>query len=89
MPDNYLKNEGETTAFCEIMNLQIQGNNLKRKQNNHERRVMEGKKIASHPLSEADKEFLWSLGHLGKHSAQALVNANFKNATEHLSLHGN
>ena len=46
-------------------------------------------KNASHPLSEADKEFLWSLGHLGKHSAQALVNANFKNATENLSLHGN
>ena len=41
-------------------------------------------KNASHALSEADKEFLWQSGQLGKHSAQASVNVNFKNVTEQL-----
>ena len=42
----------------------------------------------SHALSEADEHFLWSSGHLGKHSAQALGNVNFKNVTEHFGLRG-
>ena len=44
------------------------------------------RKNATHALSEADEEFLWDSGHLGKHSAQALVNVNFKNVTEHFGL---
>ena len=39
------------------------------------------RKNASHALSEADEEFLWQ-------SAQALVNVNFKNVTEHFGLRG-
>ena len=46
------------------------------------------RKNASHALSEADEEFLWQSGQLGKHSAQALVNVNFKNVTEHFGLRG-
>ena len=46
------------------------------------------RKNASHALSGADEEFLWQSGQLGKHSAQALVNANFKNVTEHFGLRG-
>ena len=48
----------ETTVFCEIMNLQIQGNSLILS----ERRVMESEKNCRHALSKADKEFLWSSG---------------------------
>ena len=44
------------------------------------------RKNASH--AEADEEFLWQSGQLGKHSAQALVNVNFKNVTEHFGLRG-
>ena len=36
--DRHLKT---VAVFCEIVNLQIQGNNLKRKQENYERRVTE------------------------------------------------
>ena len=46
------------------------------------------RKNASHASSEADEHFLCSSGHLGKHSAQALVNVNFKNVTEHVGLRG-
>ena len=46
------------------------------------------RKHASHALSEADEEFLWQSGELGKHSAQALLNVNFKNVTEHFGLRG-
>ena len=44
------------------------------------------RKNASHALNEEDEEFLWQLGLLGKHSAQALVNVNYKNVTEHFGL---
>jgi len=46
------------------------------------------RKIASHALNEEDEEFLWQSGQLGKHSAQALVNVNFKNVSEHFGLRG-
>ena len=46
------------------------------------------RKNASHALNEEDEEFLWQSGQLGKHSAQALVNVNFKNVTEHFGLRG-
>lgn len=69
------KTVAETIVLCEIM---------KWKQENYEHRVTESEKNTSHALCEADKEFLWSLGQLVKHSAQALVNVNFKNVTEHL-----
>ena len=53
----------ETTLFCEIVNLQIQGKNLKRKQENYERRVTESEKmLLDHALSEADEHLLWSSG---------------------------
>lgn len=48
-----------------------------------------GKKLnASNALSADDEEFLWSSGYLGKHSAEALTNVNFKNLTEHFGLRG-
>ena len=46
------------------------------------------RKNALNALSASDEEFLWNSGQLGKHSAQALVNVNFKNVTEHLGLRG-
>ena len=39
-------------------------------------------------MSEEDDEFLWQSRLLGKHSAQALVNVNFKNVTEHFGVRG-
>ena len=48
----------------------------------------ETRKNASHALNEEGEEFLWQSGQLGKHSAQALVNVNFKNVTEHFGLRG-
>ena len=50
--------------------------------------LLRRRKNPSRALSEADKEFLWSSDHLGKHSTQALVNINFKNVTEHFGLRG-
>ena len=46
------------------------------------------RKNDSHALSEADEEFLWQSGQLGKHSAQAIVNVNFKNVTNTLAFEG-
>ncbi|XP_078371377.1 uncharacterized protein KIAA1958-like [Oculina patagonica] len=46
------------------------------------------KKNAANTLSKEDEEFLWQAGELGRHSAQALFNVNFKNLTEHFGLHG-
>lgn len=40
-------------------------------------------KNAANALSEVDEEHLWKAEQLGKHSAQALVNVNFKNLTDH------
>ena len=48
----------ENKVFCEIVNLQIQGNNLKQAQGYGKR------KNASRVLSEADEEFLWSSGNI-------------------------
>ena len=45
-----LKTVEETTVFCEIVNLQIQGNNLKWKQENYKRKVTESEKNASRAL---------------------------------------
>ena len=42
--------------------------------------------MPSYALREADEEFLWDSGDLGKHSAQDLGNVNFKNVTEHFGL---
>ena len=57
---SFKKTVAETTVFCEIMNLQIQGNNLILS----ERRVTESEKNSPHALSKADKEFLWSSGNI-------------------------
>ena len=46
------------------------------------------RKHAANALSEDDEERLWETEQIGKHSAQALVNANFKNLTEHFGLRG-
>ena len=49
--------------------------------------LRKAKKYFSCFKSEADEEFIWSSAP-SKHSAQALVNVNFKNATEHFGLRG-
>ena len=44
-PSLELKTVAETTAFCKILHSQIQGNNLKRKEENYQRRVRQSEKM--------------------------------------------
>ena len=44
-PSVELKTVAETAVFCKILHSQIQGNNLKRKQENYQRRVRQSEKM--------------------------------------------
>ena len=83
--DRHLKNCGRNYSILRDREFTNSRQQLEAKA--RELRVRGYRKNASH-VSEADEDFLWQSGQLGKHSAQALVNVNFKNVTEHFDLRG-
>ena len=86
--DRHFKNLGRPYSILRDRQFQLFGQQLEAKARYLRQKGMGKRKHAANALSEDDEEHLWETGHIGKHSAQALVNANFKNLTEHFGLRG-
>ena len=86
--DCHLKNAGKKHSILRDREFEKSRQQLEAKARELRVKGYGKRKNASHALNEEDEEFLWQSGQLGKHSAQALVNVNFKNVTEHFGLRG-
>ncbi|CAH3034262.1 unnamed protein product [Porites evermanni] len=86
--DRHLKNAGKKHSILRDREFEKSRQQLEAKARELRVKGYGKRKNASHALNEEDEEFLWQSGQLGKHSAQALVNVNFKNVTEHFGLRG-
>ena len=84
--DRHLKNAGKKHSILRDREFEKSRQQLKAKARELIVKGYGKRKNVSHALNEDDEEFFWQSGQLGKHSAQALVNVNFKNVTEHYSM---
>ena len=86
--ERHLRNAGKKHSILRDREFEKSRQQLKAKARELRVKGYGKRKNASHALNEEDEEFLWQSGQLGNHSAQALVNVNFKNVTEHFGLRG-
>lgn len=86
--DRHLKSCGRTYSILRDREFHQSRQQLEAKARELREKGYGKKKNASHALNEEDEDHLWKTGQLGKHSAQALININFKNLTEHFGLRG-
>ena len=76
--DRHLRNGGKKHSILRDRKFEKSRQQLEAKARELRVKGYRKRKNASHALNEEDEEFLWQSGQLGKHSAQALVNVNFK-----------
>jgi len=86
--ERHLKNNGKSYRILRDRKFAKSRQQLNAKAKQLREKGYGKKKTAADALNKDDEEFLWQSGEIGKHSAEALINVNLKNLTEHFGLRG-